>query len=145
MLILWTIIGAWHGADFKYIFSVGLLQFIYIFLGEIFEPLFVKLKKFLHINDKRVIMVPGNHDLDRSKTREYKINGIRGEYKANIGTIDAGVIGELGKDFDFYSTIRESFPKSLQVNGANPHNIVDMGISVNISQSCWPRQVIRNR
>ena len=81
----------------------------------------------LHINDKRVIMVPGNHDLDRSKTREYKINGIRGEYKANIGTIDAGVIGELGKDFDFYSTIRESFPKSLQVNGANPHNIVDMG------------------
>ena len=81
----------------------------------------------LHINDKRVIMVPGNHDLDRSKTREYKINGIRGEYKPNIGTIDAGVIGELGKDFDFYSTIRESFPKSLQVNGANPHNIVDMG------------------
>ena len=81
----------------------------------------------LHIDDKRVIMVPGNHDLDRSKTREYKINGIRGEYKPNIGTIDAGVIGELGKDFDFYSTIRDSFPKGLQVNGANPHNIVDMG------------------
>jgi len=81
----------------------------------------------LHIDDNRVIMVPGNHDLDRSKTREYQINGIRGEYKPNIGTIDAGVIGELGKDFDFYSTIRESFPKSLQVNGANPHNIVDMG------------------
>ena len=54
MLILWTIIGAWHGADFKYIFSVGLLQFIYIFLGEIFEPLFVKLKKLLHINDKKL-------------------------------------------------------------------------------------------
>lgn len=54
MLILWTLIGAWHGAGFHYIFSVGLLQFIYIFLGEMFDPLFVRIKKLLHINDKKL-------------------------------------------------------------------------------------------
>ena len=82
----------------------------------------------LHVNDSRVVIVPGNHDLDRSKTREYQIAGIRGEYKSGTGTIDAGVIDDLKKDFDFYNAIGESFPKALQVNGTNPHNIVDMGI-----------------
>lgn len=54
MLILWTLIGTWHGAGLNYIFSVGLLQFLYIFLGEICDPLFIKLKKLLHINDKKL-------------------------------------------------------------------------------------------
>ena len=54
MFILWTLIGAWHGAGLNYVFGVGILQFVYIFLGEIFEPLFVKLKKLLHINDKKL-------------------------------------------------------------------------------------------
>ncbi len=54
MLILWTVIGVWHGAGLHYIFGVGILQFIYIFLGEIFEPLFVRLKKLLHIDDKKL-------------------------------------------------------------------------------------------
>ena len=51
MLILWTLIGAWHGAGFNYVFGVGILQFLYIFLGEIFNPLSVKVKKLLHINE----------------------------------------------------------------------------------------------
>lgn len=54
MLILWTLIGTWHGAGFNYIFSVGLLQFLYIFLGELCDPLFVRIKKLLHINDKKL-------------------------------------------------------------------------------------------
>ena len=54
MLILWILIGAWHGAGFNYIFSVGILQFLYIFLGEICDPVFVKIKKLLHINDNRL-------------------------------------------------------------------------------------------
>ena len=54
MFILWTLIGAWHGAGFNYVFGVGILQFLYIFLGEIFTPLFVKTKKLLHINDKKM-------------------------------------------------------------------------------------------
>ena len=54
MLILWTLIGTWHGAGFNYIFSVGLLQFLYIFLGELCDPLFVRIKKLRHINDKKL-------------------------------------------------------------------------------------------
>lgn len=54
MLILWILIGLWHGAEFKYIFSVGLLQFIFILFGEIFRDVFKKAKKVLHINDKKL-------------------------------------------------------------------------------------------
>ena len=54
MFILWVLIGAWHGAGFNYVFGVGILQFIYIFLGEICEPVFVRTKRLLHINDKKL-------------------------------------------------------------------------------------------
>ncbi|MBQ6020849.1 MAG: MBOAT family protein [Clostridia bacterium] len=54
MLILWTVIGLWHGAGMHYVFGVGILQFLYIFLGEIFEPLFVRIKKSLRINENKL-------------------------------------------------------------------------------------------
>ena len=54
MFILWVLIGAWHGAGFNYVFGVGILQFIYIFLGEIFEPVFKKIKALLKIDDKKL-------------------------------------------------------------------------------------------
>ena len=54
MLILWTSIGLWHGAGFNYVFGVGILQFLYIFSGEIFEPVSKRIKKLLHINDKKL-------------------------------------------------------------------------------------------
>lgn len=49
MFILWTLIGAWHGAGFNYVFGVGILQFIYIFSGEIAEPLNEKMRNALRI------------------------------------------------------------------------------------------------
>ncbi|MDO4483901.1 MAG: MBOAT family O-acyltransferase [Clostridia bacterium] len=52
MLVLWTLIGFWHGAGFHYVFSVGLLQFAYIFLGEITKPLCTKIKAALHLRDE---------------------------------------------------------------------------------------------
>lgn len=54
IFILWTSIGLWHGAGFNYVFGVGILQFTYIFLGEIFEPVSIRIKKLLHINDKKL-------------------------------------------------------------------------------------------
>ena len=50
MLILWSLIGLWHGASFNFIFGTGLLQFLYIFTGELFEPLFAKVRQLLHVN-----------------------------------------------------------------------------------------------
>ena len=54
MLILWTLIGVWHGAGFNYVFGVGLLQFIYIFSGEIFKPLTDKIKAKLKIREENL-------------------------------------------------------------------------------------------
>lgn len=45
LLVLWTLIGLWHGAGFTFVFSVGLLQFIYVFCAEIAEPLIERIKK----------------------------------------------------------------------------------------------------
>lgn len=39
MLILWTTIGLWHGSGLNYVFGVGILQFIFILIGELLEPL----------------------------------------------------------------------------------------------------------
>ena len=51
MLILWTLIGTWHGAGITYVFSVGLLQFFYIFMGKITAPVSAKVKAALKINE----------------------------------------------------------------------------------------------
>ena len=85
------------------------------------------LTKLVGVGDNQVVLIPGNHDLDRSKPREYAINGVRKEYKVNTGLIDAGVITDLEKNFDFYSNIQNHFSKSLNVLNSNPHDIVDLG------------------
>ena len=46
VLILWLFIGIWHGASYKYIFCAGILPWIYLTFGELFEN---KIKK---INEK---------------------------------------------------------------------------------------------
>ncbi len=51
MFILWTLIGAWHGAGFNYVFGVGILQFIYIVSGELTKPLTDRLNKLLHLKE----------------------------------------------------------------------------------------------
>lgn len=50
MVILWFSIGLWHGGDFKYVFSVGLLQCIVIICGEVFEPITKKATLMLKVN-----------------------------------------------------------------------------------------------
>lgn len=49
MFILWTAVGLWHGGAWKYIIASGILQWIYIVLGEVSEPIFVKMRKVFHI------------------------------------------------------------------------------------------------
>ena len=49
MLIMWIIIGIWHGGDYKYIIGSGLLQFIFILLEDLLEPLAEKVTKKLGI------------------------------------------------------------------------------------------------
>lgn len=55
MFLLWFTVGVWHGGASKYIIGSGLLHWFYIVSGEIFEPLFNKICKFLHINKENVL------------------------------------------------------------------------------------------
>lgn len=53
--ITWTLIGLWHGAGMNYVFGVGILQFLYIFLGEITRPVFLPIKSRLGIKEESKI------------------------------------------------------------------------------------------
>ena len=44
LLILWFAVGYWHGGLWNYVIGSGILHFIYIVLGMVFEPLFKKIR-----------------------------------------------------------------------------------------------------
>lgn len=50
ILILWVIIGIWHGASYKYIFAAGILPWIYLTSSELLETQFEQLRNKLKIN-----------------------------------------------------------------------------------------------
>lgn len=43
LLILWLCVGLWHGAAWTFIAGTGILQWFYIVLGEICQPIFKKI------------------------------------------------------------------------------------------------------
>lgn len=49
MLIMWLMIGAWHGGMYTYIISSGILQFIFMVFEDILEPFANKVNKKLGI------------------------------------------------------------------------------------------------
>ena len=44
LFILWFAVGYWHGGLWNYVIGSGLLHFVYIVLGMIFEPAFKKIR-----------------------------------------------------------------------------------------------------
>lgn len=48
LIVLWTAVGYWHGGLMKYVIGTGILHCFYIILGELVEPISVKLRKALH-------------------------------------------------------------------------------------------------
>ncbi len=46
MFLLWFSVGLWHGPDWKYVFGVGIFQWICIVLGEICSPLSKNIRTF---------------------------------------------------------------------------------------------------
>ena len=49
MLIMWIIIGIWHGGAYTYIIGSGLLQFVFIILEDLLEPFADKVTKKMGI------------------------------------------------------------------------------------------------
>ncbi len=50
MLIMWICIGVWHGGAYTFIIGSGLLQFLYIFLEDVLEPVAKKINGKLGID-----------------------------------------------------------------------------------------------
>ncbi len=50
MLIMWIVIGVWHGGAYTYIIGSGLLQFIFMLLEDLLQPISDKINKKLGIN-----------------------------------------------------------------------------------------------
>ncbi len=53
LFAVWFLNGLWHGAGWTYLFY-GLYQFTLILLGNIFEPLIIKMCSKLHINRQNI-------------------------------------------------------------------------------------------
>lgn len=53
MLALWLVLGVWHGASFKAVFSSGILLWLFIFAGQIFQPVSDRLSRRLHVDKTR--------------------------------------------------------------------------------------------
>ena len=53
MLILWLVIGFWHGGTLKHLFACGILLWFFIVGGQLCQPLFDKLGSLLHVDKSR--------------------------------------------------------------------------------------------
>lgn len=51
MFCLWFLIGAWHGADWKFILASGLIQWLYIVSGKALRPLSDRVTRCLRIRE----------------------------------------------------------------------------------------------
>ena len=49
-LVVWLLIGLWHGGSWKYILGMGLWFWALITLGQVFEPAFKKVRAALRVN-----------------------------------------------------------------------------------------------
>ena len=103
LIILWAAVGYWHGGLMKYVIGTGLLHCFYIILGEIVEPISVKLRKVLHSEKMpykifqtartfflvclghiffRAVNVPDAVEMYKAIFRPFSING---EWIASLG------------------------------------------------------------
>ena len=51
MMAVWFLMGLWHGSSWKYIVGEGFWFWLIIVAGQVFEPVFGKIKKLLRINE----------------------------------------------------------------------------------------------
>lgn len=86
-----------------------------------------QLASSVNITDmKKVVTIPGNHDLSRSTTRKFLVEGVQKTYHPDMGTIDQGVLQELLKDFSFYEKLHEQLADASTWEEATPHCVIEL-------------------
>lgn len=85
------------------------------------------LAESVNITDtKRIITIPGNHDLTRSKKRDALANAAQRDYSPNIGTIDQGILQDLLDDFAFYKALLKQLSVVSPWDDTTPHCVVEL-------------------
>lgn len=75
-------------------------------------------------DSNQIFMVPGNHDISRSSTREAVVNGVINSYNSNIGTFENDCLETLLSHFPFYRDCEKIlYAKSHLPFFNNPHYI----------------------
>lgn len=54
MLVLWIVMGLWHGSSWKYIVGEGMWFWFIITMGQILEPISKKLRMVFHVNGNEI-------------------------------------------------------------------------------------------
>lgn len=84
------------------------------------------------IKDKtRIIMVPGNHDLDKNSIRDLVIAEILESYKPENGNIKDDYMKQLAGSYNFYNEMRKMLELPKYDFQNNPHRIISFD-SVNL-------------
>ena len=85
-----------------------------------------KIADAVNISDmKKVVTLPGNHDLSRSTLRNYMVDGVKSDYDSNVGTLDQAVLQTLINDFTFYKHLHKELNDSSNWREDNPHCLVE--------------------
>ena len=85
-----------------------------------------KIADAVNISDmKKVVTLPGNHDLSRSTLRNYMVDGVKSDYDPNVGTLDQAVLQTLINDFTFYKHLHKELNDSSNWREDNPHCLVE--------------------
>lgn len=74
---------------------------------------------------KKIVTVPGNHDLTRSTTRTYLVQGMQKDYQSNVGTFDQTVLNCILDDFSFYDNFHAELQDAPIWEKTNPHTSIE--------------------
>lgn len=86
----------------------------------------LSLARSLRIEDgKKIVTVPGNHDLERSDLRTIVMRGAQESYNPNTGSIASDVLSSLLNSFTFYNELHNKLADAPVWHADNPHAVVE--------------------
>lgn len=86
-----------------------------------------KLAESLKLDNTKIFLVPGNHDLERSDVRSDIIRGLRSTYSTDIGIFSVERLELLQKDFDFFYGVQKVVDEAVDTTqSVNLHHLVSL-------------------
>lgn len=80
---------------------------------------------------ENLAIIPGNHDLDRSKHRGLLVKGVRETYSSNVGDFDHDTLADLINGFSFYDNLFTRIYgysyREEAIKADNPHKLIACG------------------